>query len=74
MSEIRAQNKDQIIRCNDVSIKYITGDFKDIGIKEYVMRKLSNNYQVQEFWADKNISFELSSGDMLGIIGVNGAG
>lgn len=62
------------IRANNVSIRYITGDFKDIGIKEYVMRRLTGNYRVQEFWADKNITFSLEQGDMLGIIGTNGAG
>jgi len=63
-----------IIKASGVSIRYITGDFKDIGLKEYVMRKLSGKYQVTEFWADKNVSFELERGDMLGIIGTNGAG
>ena len=67
-------NLTPIIRCNNVSIRYMTGDFKDIGIKEYVMRKLTGNYRVNEFWADKNISFEINPGDMLGIIGTNGAG
>ena len=62
------------IEANNVSIRYITGDFKDIGIKEYVMRRLTSNYRVQEFWADRNITFSLEQGDMLGIIGSNGAG
>lgn len=62
------------IECKNVSIRYITGDFKDIGLKEYVMRRLSGEYRVQEFWADKNVSFTLEKGDMLGIIGSNGAG
>jgi len=63
-----------VIKCKDVSIRYITGDFKDIGLKEYLMRKLTGNYKVTEFWADKDINFELDKGDMLGIIGINGAG
>ena len=62
------------IEANNVSIRYITGDFKDIGIKEFFMRKLTGNYKVQEFWADKNVTFALNRGDMLGIIGSNGAG
>lgn len=49
-------------------------DFKDIGLKEYVMRKLTKNYHTTEFWADKDITFSLNKGDMLGIIGTNGAG
>lgn len=62
------------IKVKGVSIRYITGDFKDIGLKEFLMRKITGNFHVEEFWADKNISFELEKGDMLGIIGANGAG
>lgn len=63
-----------ILEVHDVSIRYMTGDFKDIGLKEYLVRHLQNNYHVHEFWADRNISFSLEKGDMLGIIGANGAG
>ena len=63
-----------ILEVRDVSIRYITGDFKDIGLKEYVLRKLRHDYYVTEFWADRDISFTLEQGDMLGIIGTNGAG
>ena len=63
-----------ILEIENVSIRYMTGDFKAIGLKEYVMRHLKNNYQVVEFWADRDISFTLQKGDMLGIIGTNGAG
>ena len=47
------------IECKDVSIKYITGDLKSIGLKEYVTRRLTGKYHVEEFWADKDISFVL---------------
>lgn len=63
-----------IIKAVGVSILYLTGDFKDIGLKEYVMRRLKGNYHVTQFWADRNINFSLAKGDMLGIIGTNGAG
>ena len=63
-----------ILEAKNVSIRYITGDFKDIGLKEYVMRRLTGNYHVTEFWADKDVSFTLERGEMLGIIGTNGAG
>lgn len=62
------------IRAQNVSIRYITGDFKDLGIKEFFIRKITGRYHINEFWADKDISFELEQGDMLGIIGTNGAG
>ena len=63
-----------IIQANGISIRYITGDFKDIGLKEYVMRRLKGDSHVTEFWADRDITFSLEKGDMLGIIGSNGAG
>ena len=63
-----------ILEVDHVSVRYITGDFKDIGLKEFVVRKLKRDYHVQEFWADRDINFKLEKGDMLGIIGTNGAG
>ena len=63
-----------ILQVENVSIRYMTGDFKDIGLKEYVMRRLKNNYQVKEFWADRHVTFSLEKGEMLGVIGANGAG
>ena len=63
-----------MIRADGVSIRYMTGDFKDIGLKEYVVRRLKGDYHVTEFWADWDVTFSLERGDMLGIIGTNGAG
>ena len=63
-----------ILEAKNVSIRYITGDFKDIGLKEYCMRRLKGNYHVTEFWADRDVSFTLDRGEMLAIIGSNGAG
>ena len=63
-----------ILSCDGVSIRYITGDFREIGIKEWIVRKIKGNYKIFEFWANKDITFSLYRGDMLGIIGANGAG
>ena len=64
----------KIINVQNVSIRYIVGDFRDIGLKEYFVRKIKGDYHVKEFWADQDITFSLNKGDMLGIIGTNGAG
>lgn len=63
-----------ILEVKNVSIRYMTGDFKNIGLKEYIMRRLKNDYRVVEFWADRDVTFTLDKGEMLGIIGSNGAG
>jgi ABC-2 type transport system ATP-binding protein len=63
-----------VIEVKNVSIKYITGDLRNIGLKEFVMKKLTGKYEVQSFMAVDNVSFTVEQGDMLGIIGTNGAG
>lgn len=63
-----------IIEAKNVSVKYITGDLRNIGLKEFVMKKFTHNYHVEEFYAVKDVSFTVEKGDMLGIIGTNGAG
>ena len=63
-----------ILSCYGVSIRYIMGDFKEIGFKEWVIRKIKRDYKITEFWADKDVTFSINRGDMLGIIGTNGAG
>ena len=58
----------------DVCIRYKRGDFKQIGLKEYLIKRVTGKYKVVDFWADYGVSFALDKGDMLGIIGTNGAG
>lgn len=60
--------------CDDVAVRYITGDFRNIGIKDYVIKKIKGQYKVQEFWAVNGVSFTLEKGDFLGIVGTNGSG
>ena len=63
-----------VLEANNVSIRYLKGNFKDIGLKDYIMRRIRGTYHVESFWADRDITFSLQHGDMLGIIGSNGAG
>ena len=43
-------------------------------LKEYVIKLLKRQLLFQEFWALKDISFEVEKGDRIGIVGLNGAG
>lgn len=63
-----------ILKVSNLSINYKVGDCRAIGLKEYVMRKLTHTYHVSVFQAVRDVSFTLERGDMLGVIGVNGAG
>ena len=72
--EDKIKSAEPILTLDNVSIRYITGDFKEIGIKEFILRKITGKYKVTEFWADRHVTFSINRGDMLGIIGTNGAG
>jgi ABC-2 type transport system ATP-binding protein len=43
-------------------------------IKEYVIKLLKRQLLFQEFWALRDISFDVEKGDRVGIVGLNGAG
>lgn len=63
-----------ILEAQHLSIRYITGNFKDIGLKEYVIRRVKGDYHKESFWANRDITFKLGKGEILGVIGTNGAG
>lgn len=63
-----------ILDVDNVSIRYKIGNFKNIGLKEFFLRKLKGEYNQKNIIVNSHISFSLEKGDMLGIIGKNGAG
>lgn len=62
------------IEVKDVSMRFRLTDDKIMSLKEFVTRKISGKYKTSDFWALKNVSFEVYRGEVLGIIGHNGAG
>ncbi len=64
----------ETIRVENLRVEYLTGDIKNIGLKEFVMMKMHGKHKIEKFVALNNISFTLQKGDMLGIVGGNGAG
>lgn len=65
---------DTVLEAEHVTIEYKLGDFRNIGLKEWVTRHLTHNYHVEIFRAVENVSFHVEKGEILGIIGTNGAG
>ena len=63
-----------VIDVKNMTVVYKTGDFKQIGLKEFVVRKIKRSIKTTQFISLDNISFSLENGDLLGIIGTNGAG
>lgn len=63
-----------VIDAKNVVVEYIVGDLKNISLKEYLVKKIRGQYEIQKFRAVDGVTFQLFTGDMLGIIGTNGAG
>ncbi len=63
-----------MVEAKNVSIRYLSGDFTDIGLKEWAIQKIKGERKVQNLWAVQDVNFQLESGDFMGIIGTNGAG
>lgn len=63
-----------IIDASHVYIRYLLGDFRDIGLKEWTIQKVKRERRVESRWSVEDVSFTLEKGDFLGIIGANGAG
>lgn len=64
----------KIIDVKNITVEYLTGDIKNIGLKEFLIMKMKGTHKIKNFCALQNISFSLDDGDMLGIVGGNGAG
>jgi len=45
-----------------------------MGLKEYIIKALQKQLHYEEFWALKNITFEVYRGEVLGVMGLNGSG
>lgn len=63
-----------VVKVDDVSMMFNLSSEKIDSIKEYFVKAIRHELYYQEFWALKNVSFELEKGDSIGIIGLNGSG
>ena len=63
-----------MVDVDNVSVRFNLEREKVNSIKEYFIRRLKGQIQYDEFWALKNISFQVERGDSVGLIGLNGSG
>lgn len=66
--------KNKMIEINHVSMKFNLASEKFDGFKEYIIRSLKKKITYNEFWALKDVTFDVYKGESLGLIGRNGSG
>ena len=62
------------MKVDHVSMRFNLSSEKVDNIKEYIIKMLKKELMFQEFWALRDINFNVRKGDRLGIMGLNGAG
>lgn len=67
-------DKNTAVKIENVSMMFNMASEKIYSIKEYFIKLMSGKLYFQEFWALRDISFEIKKGEIFGIIGLNGAG
>jgi len=65
---------DIAISVRDVSMMFNLSRDKVMGLKEYVVKAIKRELHYDEFWALRDISFDVARGEVLGILGLNGSG
>ena len=63
-----------MIHVDNISVRYLMTYDRVKSIKEYLVQLVKGKIKYEEFWALKNVSFHVEKGDVVGLIGHNGAG
>lgn len=63
-----------VVKVDKLSVRFLMNTEKVDNLKEYVIRKIKRTMKYKEFWALKDVSFQIEEGDRVGILGFNGAG
>lgn len=63
-----------MIEVQDVSMRFRMANDRISSLKEYAVQKLSGKLKYNEFEALKHVSFDVKKGEVVGLIGHNGAG
>ena len=66
--------KNVAVSVENVGMRFNLNQERVDNLKEYVIKFLKRDLKYSEFWALKDINFEIKKGQRLGVLGLNGSG
>lgn len=64
----------ELLSVQHIGMKFCMQSERVTDFRDLIVKKLRNQLESEEFWALKDINFEVHKGERIGILGLNGAG
>jgi ABC-2 type transport system ATP-binding protein len=65
---------EDVVWLDCISVRYRIPHERITSLKEYAIRRLMRRIVVEDFWALRDVSLSIKSGEVFGVVGRNGAG
>ncbi len=66
--------KNAALKVDRIGIQFRMASERVDSLKDYVIKRMKRDLRYHEFWALKDITFQIKKGERLGVLGLNGAG
>lgn len=63
-----------VLKVDNLGVRFNLSKEKVDSLKVYMIKKFRGELKFNEFWALRNVSFEVKKGQRVGVLGLNGAG
>jgi len=66
--------ENKVVSVEHLGVKFHLSEQKVDNLKEYIIRMVKRQMRYKEFWALRDVSFDIKKGERVAILGLNGAG